>query len=130
VRNEEWVLRSGDDVRFLEGTEEDGRTRWTWTRSIDLTEIAEPVADFLVRGDDPPEEIHFEGMLYQGVESSAGLFLQNGEGPEREFIVWTYEADGERVLFISQWGERDFSAYQGSYVEEYQFTDILPKPEE
>jgi hypothetical protein len=34
------------------------------------------------------------------------------------------------VLFISQWGPQDFTAYAGEYVEEYQFTDILPRAED
>ena len=31
-----------------------------------------------------------------------------------------------RVLFVVQWGEQRFTAYEGEYVEEYSFTDILP----
>ena len=126
----EWVLRSGDQVRFLEPSTEDGRTYWTWTREIDVASIGEPVADTVARTDDPPEEVHFEGVCYRGTESSAGLFREGGTGPEREFIVWTYEAGDRQVLFISQWGDKDFAAYAGEYVEEYQFTNILPPAKE
>lgn len=121
----EWVLRSGDEVRFLERTSQDGKTYWTWVQEIRLDDIGDPVADTIVRTEDPPEEIHYEGATYRGTESDAGLFREGGTGPEREFIIWTYEAGERHVLFVSQWGEREFCAYAGEYVAEYQFTNIL-----
>jgi hypothetical protein len=126
----EWELRCGDEVFFLERSEEDGKVYWTLSRRIEIGHIQESVIDVILAEEDPPEEIRFEERLYTAVESSAGLFYQGGSGQGREFIVWSYEAEGDRVLFISQWGEREFSAYEGEYVEEYQFTDILPGAEE
>jgi len=126
----EWELRGGDEVRFLERGEEDGKAEWTLTRRIQISQIEEAIIDAVLADDDPPEEIHFEGRLYAAVESGAGLFREGGEGEGREFVSWSYEAEEDRVLFVTQWGERDFAAYEGQYVEEYQFIDILPGREE
>jgi uncharacterized protein DUF4178 len=128
--SQEWQLQSADEVRFLERSMEDGKVCCTLTRRIDLAAIQEPVADEIGRNDDPPEQIHYQGEPYLGVESSSGLFREGGEGAGREFVVWTFEGGENQVLFITQWGQREFAAYAGEYVEEYQFTDILPRGEE
>ena len=127
---QEWVLRCGEEVRFLEREEDDGQVEWSLTRRIRIARIQEPVVDRIRAGEDPPEVIHFEGRRYEAVECSAGLFYEGGGGEGREFVEWNYESGEERLLSISQWGENDFSAYEGEYVEEYQFTDILPGAEE
>jgi hypothetical protein len=56
------------------------------------------------------------------------LFLENGLGPEQEFIYWDYEDEEEEGLVtIEQWGDNDFEVYAGTWVEEYQFENILPR---
>ena len=47
-----------------------------------------------------------------------------GEG--REFVSWNFETQDGRLLFLVQWSEQRIAAYEGEYVEEYSFTDILP----
>jgi hypothetical protein len=123
---QEWELQDGDEVRFLERAKADGKVEWTLTRAIGLNQISEEVARVIKEQDDPPQEIHFEQRSYTAVEASAGLMQPDGEGNGREFVSWSYESSDERLLFISQWGEADFTAYEGEVVEEYQFTDILP----
>jgi hypothetical protein len=124
---QEWELRSGDQIRYLE---KDGE-QWALTAQIPLREIREEVARAIAGQGDPPEELHYQERGYRAVASSAGEYREGGRGLGREFVVWSYEsAGGERVLFVSQWSEREFRAYEGQYVEEYQFTDILPAPRE
>ena len=123
---EEWELTADRQVHFLERGEEDGKQIWTLTRAIDLGEIEGDIAAAIIAADDPPEEVRFEGRTYEGTESSAGLYRKGGDGAEREFVTWSFAAEDGLLLFINQRGDRDFSAYAGSAVEEYQFTDILP----
>jgi hypothetical protein len=124
---QEWELRCGDELRFLEKDEE----QWVLTAAIGVRQLAEDVPRAIAQGGDAPEELHYRERSYKAVESSAGEFREGGKGLGREFVSWAYEsADGERVLYLSQWGEREFRAYEGQYVEEYQFTDILPAPKE
>lgn len=128
----EWQLTCGGEVRFLERSEEDGRVEWTLTRSISIGDIEEDVTAAIAADEDPPGSIHFEGRRYQASESTAGVqwdMADDGSKDEaagREFVNWSYEAEDGRVLFLVQWGEQRFSAYEGENVEEYSFTDILP----
>lgn len=127
----EWELRSGREVRFLELAEEDGQRQWTLTRSLPLADINEDVPAAIAEEDEPPEVLHCRGGTYEGVASEAGVYTRvSGGGSDtadtREFVAWTYEDGHGGLLFLSRYGERDLSAYEGHRVEEYQFTDILP----
>ena len=126
---EEWELQADDQVRFLERAVEDGKAYWTLTRAIGIDEIDGDIAAAIIADGDPPETVRFEGDEYVGSTSDAGLYRKDGTDTEREFVNWSFEGEEGKVLFISQWGERDFAAYAGLEVEEYQFTDILPVEE-
>jgi len=129
---QEWQLTAGEDVRFLERSEDDGRTEWTLTRSIGIDDIQEDVTAAIGDDEDPPDVIHFEARSYEAVESDSGVqFDVQPEGTTeedagKEFVIWSYEAEDGRVLFLVQWGERRYTAYEGESVKEYSFTDILP----
>lgn len=127
---EEWELLADGEVNFLERAVEDGKASWTLTRSINPGDIEGDIVAEIIANEDPPEVVRFAGRKYEGSESSAGLYRKDGEGEGREFVNWSFEAAAGRVLYVSQWGERDFAAYEGEYVEEYQFTDILPVEED
>ena len=130
----EWELRSAQgEVRFLERSEDEGRIEMTLTCRISLKDLEEDVAGTILEEDDPPEIVTFKGRRYHAEEASTGLRLEgesdaeDDEGEGREFVNWSYAAEDRRVLFVVRWGDRDFAAYEGQYVEDYQFTDILPR---
>ncbi len=126
----EWELHAGAEVGYLERAEEDGQAEWTFAHRINVNDIDEDVVDTIHQREDPPEVIHYAGQSYTALESSPGIQRVDGEDGEREFISWSYEGNEGRVLFIVQWGENEFLAYNGTYVEEYQFVDILPAVDE
>ena len=126
-RTKEWVLETSDKVLYLERADSDGETTWTLTESISIQQISGDVVEHTRRHDDPPENLTHDQRGYRLMESGAGLFHEDAEGRGSEFISWTYSDDSdENLLFITQYGERDFKAVAGEYVEEYQFTNILP----
>ncbi|MFV1977228.1 MAG: DUF4178 domain-containing protein [Candidatus Scalindua sp.] len=58
---------------------------------------------------------------------SGGYFCKGGGKERIEFLYWDYyDLSEEKTLTIEQWGEDKFDASVGNYVEEYQFTNILP----
>jgi len=124
---DEWVLRSEGEVRYLGRAGEDGVSTWTLAWKVGLGEIQEDVAASIAAAEDPPEAIHYQGKAYGGVGASAGLKREGGHGREREFVEWGYESEDGGLLFVSQWGERDFAARSGVLVQEYQFTNILSR---
>ncbi len=125
--SEEWELQSAGDLIYLEKEEDDGEIDWNISRKISLSKIERSVIEHIKREEDPPGEIIFEGQRYRLADSGAGYFIKGGEGPEDEFIFWDFEDDREeKILTIEQWGEDEFEISTGEYVEEYQFTNILP----
>ena len=123
----EWVIETSDKLVYLERADSDGETAWTLTESISISQISEDVIEHTLRHEDPPNNLTYKGRNHRLMESGAGLFHENAAGPGKSFISWTYRDDSDtNVLFVTQYGERDFKAVAGEYVEEYQFTNILP----
>ena len=51
----------------------------------------------------------------------------NGEGDGEEVIRWEFlDEDEENFLGIEQWSETELAAAAGFFVEDYEFTSILP----
>ncbi|SMC25983.1 protein of unknown function [Desulfacinum hydrothermale DSM 13146] len=122
----EWELRSGRQTRYLNMEEDDGAV-WTWTRKIPLAQIDARLKQLIMEKGDPPERIDFDGDTYIMESYGGGQFYEHDRGEGIPFLFWDYETeDGEKVLTIEQWGDTEFEAAVGHYVEEYQFSHILP----
>jgi hypothetical protein len=123
----EWQLRSGDEVVYLE-KESGDEEEWSLNRKIAFASLGSGLKEQIIENGDPPEEMVFEGTAFTMEEMAGGHFHQDGQGPGKELLRWSYEDDeGRRYLGVEQWGEEDFDATVGEPVEEYQFTNILPR---
>ncbi len=126
-RAEEWELDCGDDRCFLERAEDDD-VEWTITRKITLSDVTEGVRAHIRSHDDPPQELTLDGQRFSAEGSGAGYYRKDGKGSGDQMIFWDYtDSSGEKILSIEQWGEDQFEASVGKYVEEYEFTNILPR---
>ena len=123
----EWQLKSSEETVYLE-LESDDEDYWSWNRSIPFGSLDSGLKEHIQQHGDPPDEIEFEGMTYYLKETAGGHFLKGGQGPGREFLRWSFaDESGKKLLEIEQWGENDFEASAGEEVEEYQFTNTLPR---
>jgi len=123
----EWQLKSHNDTIYLI-KESDDEIRWSICRPIPFSRLGEEVRTYIRTNEDPPEEIVFDGITYYLEEFGGGHFFKNCTGSGEEFLSWDYEDDsGEKLLCIEQWGEEEFEVSVGEPVEEYQFTNILPR---
>ena len=125
---EEWVIRNGDEVRYLDRREDD-EVEWALSRKIPFDEVDPEgaIGRHIIDTEDPPEEIRYAGTRYVMEESGGGHFRRNATGEGQPFLFWEYEDEtGEKYLTVEQWGEESFEASEGVPVEEYQFTHILP----
>jgi hypothetical protein len=123
----EWQLKSADEVVYLE-KESDDEDEWSLNRKIPFNRLGSEIREKIIESGDPPDEIVFEDISYFLEEMSGGQFHANSHSPGKELLRWSYEDDeGRRYLGIEQWGEEDFDASVGEPVEEYQFTNILPR---
>ncbi|MCH8156707.1 MAG: DUF4178 domain-containing protein [Nitrospinae bacterium] len=124
---DEWELKCGDETWFLERTQEDGEVEWSLCRKLPVSDLEGDIAGEIVRTEDPPEVVVFQGKRFTFEEDDIGEFFRGGSGEAMSFVAWDYEDEaGEQFLTIEQWGETKFDMQVGFKVEEYQFTNILP----
>ncbi|MGR3173850.1 MAG: DUF4178 domain-containing protein [Candidatus Scalindua sp.] len=122
----EWELTSGNEVVYLE-LEDDDEPEWVMTKKISFKSLGRGLHKHIRDNDDPPNEIEYEGVTYCLDEGGGGYFCKGGGEQKIEFLYWDYyDKSEEKTLTIEQWGEDKFEASVGNYVEEYQFTNILP----
>jgi len=123
----EWQLKSEDEVVYLE-MESDDEEKWSLSRKIPFGRLDSQVKTHILETGDPPEKIVFDGLTYYMEETAGGHFFKDGQGSGTEMLQWCYQDDKTRsFLCIEQWGENAFEATTGKGVEEYQFTNILPR---
>ena len=123
-RVEEWEITAGGrEKRYLELADE----RWSLAEKIVIGVIDGDVRSQILREEDPPSRIVHKGTQYYLDNSSAGYMFPNGEGKGVEVIRWEFlDEDEERFLGIERWSETELGAATGFFVEDYQFTNILP----
>ncbi|MFQ5630591.1 MAG: DUF4178 domain-containing protein [bacterium] len=122
----EWELASGREKWYLERSEDD-EIEWTFSKKVPIGAIEGNIRQHIIDNDDPPEQIVCKDKTYYLDESGPGQMYENGQGTANEFIYWDFiDDEDEHFITIEQWSETEFEAAEGYYVEEYQFTNILP----
>ena len=124
---DEWELKAGNESWYLERTQEDSEVEWSLCRKLPISDLEGDIAGEIMRTEDPPEVVAFQGKRFTFEEDDIGEFFRGGSGEAMSFVAWDYEDEaGEQFLTIEQWGETKFDMQVGFKVEEYQFTNILP----
>ncbi len=124
--NHEWELKSGSEVVYLE-CEDDDEPEWVLAKKIPFRKLGPGLSKHIQENGDPPDELKYEGVTYHLEDGSGGYFCKGGGKERAEFLYWEFlDESGEQILTVEQWDEDDFEASLGLYVEEYQFTHILP----
>lgn len=127
---EEWELTAGREKWYLERSDND-EVEWTLSKKIPIGAIEGEIRQYIIEHDDPPEQVVCKGKKYYLDESGAGYLYEGGEEPAKEFVYWDFiDEEDEHFLTIEQYGETEFEAAEGYYVEEYQFVNILPSSSE
>ncbi len=124
---DEWELKSGNEIWYLERSQEDGDVEWSMCRKLSLSELEGDIAGEIVRNEDPPEVVVYQGKNFMFEEDNVGDFFRGESEEALSFVAWDFEDEAEeQFLTIEQWGETKFDMQIGFKVEEYQFTNILP----
>ncbi|MFQ5822600.1 MAG: DUF4178 domain-containing protein [bacterium] len=123
---DEWELTTGREKWYLERSEDD-EVEWNLAKKIPIGAIEGDIRKYIIEHDDPPSQVVCKGKKYYLDESGTGYLYEGGQGAAKEFVYWDFiDEEDEHFLTIEQWGETDFEAAEGYYVEEYQFSNILP----
>jgi len=124
--SDEYKLISGSDALFLY-VEDDDELELSVSRKISLAAIDQDVASEIMEREEPPRTITCEGQTYKRIEESMGHYRDRRSNDWSQFISWTFEhKDGKNFITVERWGEEEFEASKGHYVEEYQISNILP----
>ena len=118
-----WELSSPSGIKYLERETGDD-IYWILSDKIEDNEISD-LYDHLRKNEDAPEIVKLFNQEFILTDSGAGIFCKNGKRPGKECVLWSY-TDEKNHIFISiyQWGDKLFTCYMGSLVEEKQFTNI------
>ncbi|WP_271769373.1 DUF4178 domain-containing protein [Aquimarina algiphila] len=124
----ECFLDSGDESLYLYIEEDDELICSVW-KKMDLLDIQSNIMESIIANDDAPGTINYNNSIFTKIDSSMGHCIEEGEEEEYdELINWTYQnRDTKELISISRVGEEEFEASHGSYVKEYEFSNILPR---
>ena len=124
----EYKLDSGTDTVFL-SVDDDDELTLVMSKKIKIGLIDEDVAEEILDTGKPPRRITYKGMTFVRGSESPGFFrdARDSWDDAAEFVSWDYYDEEEKYnLTIERWGEEEFEASFGKYVQEYEFSNILP----
>ena len=123
----EYLLDSGDEKCYL-SVEDNDELICMVSKKLEMNPIDPKLASQIVSADDAPQQLVFENKTYHRKSSGQGYCGENDDDEENwsKFVNWVYENEQD-FISIDRWGEEEFSAAKGSYVKEFEFSNILPK---
>ena len=126
--SKEYKLDSGDQVLFLTVVEDDELYLYV-TEKIRIRNIDDDLPEYINRHEEPPSKVVYNGKTFYRDSESDGYFRDTAdkEADWARVISWDYFDESEKeVLFIEQWGEKEYEASTGKVAEEFEFSNILP----
>jgi hypothetical protein len=124
----EFKINNGSESLFL-SIEEDDELSLSISKKISVRKLGDSVFDFLMSHQKPPKSISYNGREYFLTKEAPGYYhdISKGDDAWEEFISWDFEDDSEDFLItIEQWGEKEFEASAGKYIDEFEISNILP----
>lgn len=123
----EFKVSDGSQTSFL-SLEEDDELELAMMNKIKVRQLGDTILADLIRLQDAPSKISYNGIDYSLENSSPGYFHDIAKGDNwEEFRSWDYEdAKGENLLCIEQWDDKEFEASIGKRVQEFELSDFLP----
>ena len=109
--------------------EEDDEIYLAISEKVKPRQLGIQVHDDLMNRQKPPASIEYQGRKYFMEKEAPGFYNEVAKGDEWvEFISWDFEDEqGEYVITIEQWDEREFEASAGKRIKEFEISNILPK---
>lgn len=124
----EFMLDSGDDIIYLY-IDDNEELDMSVSRKVKVRALDEDLPEYIIEHQQPPKKIVFEGKEYYLDRESPGYFSDEPDNDDSwtEFISWDYyDKNGEFLLAVEQWGDKEFAAASGKVIKEYEISNILP----
>lgn len=125
--SKEYKIDSGDEMLFLE-VENGAELNLTVMQNIKIQKLGDNIIDKTIKKERPPKKLQLDGITYHLDSDCAGYFNDITKGNEdwEDLISWTYYDDGDKIISISQWGEREFEASAGKSIKPFEISNIIP----
>lgn len=125
----EYKLDSGDEILFLHIEETEEGLECVISKKVKLLEIDEDLKDEILKYDEPKsKKIFYKERKYRLGDENQGFFRDTASENWQQFVSWEYVSkDGENIITIERWGEMEFEASSGTYVEAHEFSNFLPR---
>lgn len=126
--SKEYLLDNGTERIYL-SVENKGDLFLTVTKKIKIRDLGSDIIDRTVKDKAPPKELKFDNVRYYLHSDNAGYFNDktNKSDDWEELMSWEYfDDEEEKVVSLTQWGEREFEAVAGKVVQPFQFSNIIP----
>ncbi len=123
----EFKVSNGSLTRYL-AIEEDDELEISLTKKIKVRALDENLPEVLMNQQQPPKKIIHEGVTYLLESEAPGYFHDIAKGDQwEEFRSWDFEdEEGQKILTIEQWDEKEFEASIGIVIKEFEISNILP----
>lgn len=125
--SKEFLIDAGDEKAYLSVA---AQGELTFTKDIKIQKLGTGLRENIAKTHKAPEMLVYDGVTYYLDEDSAGYFNDVTRGTEdwEELISFDYlDEDEKKCLSIDQWDERNFDAFAGVVVKEYEISNIMPK---
>lgn len=122
----EYLIDSGQEQQYLH-VEEDGELEITLSKEVSIMSIDKEIKSDIIKDDQPGKKIIYQNKTYYLSGENQGYFKNVEDEYWSEFVSWEFVDEEENEFIgIMRWGETDFSASVGQYVNEYEFSNFLP----
>ena len=125
--SKEFELNNGKETIYFHVAKNNG-FECSVTREVSLRKINSQLKEQIVDHDGPFKTLEYEGIKYYLEDEGEAHVSTTGENGSSRMVSWDYEADNEKnILSIGRWGRTDIEAYIGEVVNDYEFSNIIPK---
>ena len=124
----EYLINSGDEKAFL-SVSGDNDLNLTLTKQIKIRKLDEDLVDIITKTEKAPSKLFWENEKYFLDEDSAGYCKDhsNKSNTWDELISYDYfNEEEDKIISITQWDDRNFEAFAGIVLKEYQIENIIP----
>lgn len=124
--SKEYKISSGKADKYLH-VEDEGTLKISISEEINPSEFDKNLKQDIVNNDKPSNKLIYKGKEFNIENENMGYYRNFDEDYKSEFVSWEY-VDNEQKEFISvmRWGETDITASFGQFLEEYEFSNIIP----
>lgn len=124
----EYKIVSSDQTLFL-SVEDDDDLEIALFSKISIRKLQEDLPEIIEKNKKPPTSIEHNNFKFLLEEESPGYFCNQTKDKNNwiELLSWDYEEeDGNNLISIEQWGDREFDASVGFKIKPFEISNILP----